>query len=186
MKDDNGLTRMKAEVFMVCGMLGSLLDLAAPGLSPEAPLSAGIAAKLPPVVSASTIIAEDLELGLGDLRIDFTSPETTDSIGQACLSVRLRASTAVQGGMLVPTLSVDQFLFDLDGLKPESKRLAEGGIEAATEALLSELLPVLGSLFVEIRLPEILGFHLGEAFAGNDQASGWFVIRGLPSEGGAR
>jgi hypothetical protein len=173
----------KAEVTMVCGMLGTLLDLGNLDVDPEAPMEISLSTPLPPVLGPSEDLETGVGLDIGDLTLEFSCAGTGDAEARAHLSLAATLGFAVVGGMIEPTLEFGDLLLDMSGVPAEDKRRVEGGIEVALEGVFSELLPSLSGALAPIELPEMMGYDVLQGIAGNDPASDWFQVHALVTEG---
>jgi len=173
----------KAEVALVCGMLGTLLDLGDLDADPEAPMEINLSTPLPPVLGPSEEMESGVGLDIGDLTLEFSCAGTADAEARAHLSLAATLGFDVVGGMIEPTLEFGDLLLDMSGVPAEDKRRVEGGIEVALEGVFSELLPSLSDALAPIELPEMMGYQVLNGIAGNDPASDWFQVHALVTEG---
>ena len=172
----------KTEVTLVCGMLGTLLDLADIGAAAEAPLSIGISSPLPPLLSPSEDLEAGVALSLGDLALDFSCAGRSEVKPRAHLSLTATLGFEVTASRLTPILKFGDLLLDVSGLPTEDKRRVEGGIEVALEGLFTELLPSLSAALAPIDLPDMMGYRITDGIAGNDPGPDWFRLHATVME----
>ena len=172
----------KAEVTLVCGMLGTLLDLADIGAAVEAPLTIGISSPLPPLLSPSEDLEAGVALSLGDLTMDFSCAGRSEVEPRAHLSLTATLGFEVTASRLTPIVEFGDLLLDVSGLPTEDKRRVEGGIEVALEGLFTELLPSLSAALAPIDLPDMMGYRITDGIAGNDPGSDWFRLHATVME----
>lgn len=173
----------KAEVTLVCGMLGTLLDLADLGADAEAPLEIGLSTPLPPVLSASPDVETGVGLDIGGLTLDFSCAGRAEPQARAHVALAATLGFEVAGGLLSPAVEFGDVLLDVSGIPQEDKRRVEGGIEVALEGVFAELLPSLSDALAPIELPQMMGYQITQGIAGNDPGSGWFRVHAIVTEG---
>lgn len=164
----------KAEVTLVCGMLGTLPGLMGLTGLEEAPLSAGLSVLLPPVLRSGGNEDGELMLSLAEARLAFECAGSP--LAQALLSLDAGMALEVKGNRLLPTFHMRRFLLDMEGLDDEAKRWAEAGIEGSFEGLFDELMPALTAALSEIELPRVLGYAITGGVAEDEPGSDWFRL----------
>jgi hypothetical protein len=173
----------KAEVSLVCGMLGTLLDLGNLDAAPEAPMEISLSTPLPPVLGPSEALETGVGLDIGDLALEFSCAGSATPEARAHLSLSATLGFEVNGGRLAPTLDFGDLLLDVSGVPPEDKRRVEGGIEVALEGVFSELLPSLAGALAPIDLPQMMGYEMTQGVAGNAPGADWFQIHAMITGG---
>ncbi len=173
----------KAEVTLVCGMLGTLMELGSLDADIEAPMEISISAPLPPLMAPSTMMDTGVALDIGDLGLDFSCAGLAEPQARAHLSLAVTLGFEVTGARLTPTLEFGNLLLDVSGIPSEDKRRVEGGIEVALEGVFTELLPSLSEALSPIDLPGMMGYQVTQGIAGNDPATDWFQIHALVTGG---
>jgi len=169
----------KTEVTLVCGMLGTLLDLGDLDLDAETPLEIAVSTRLPPVLSPSSDLESGVALDIGGLTMEFSCAGSADPQARTHVALAATIGFEVSGARLIPTMEFGDLLLDVSGIPPDDKRRVESGVEIAMEGVFGELLPALSDAITPIDLPEMLGYQVIHGAAGNDPASGWFRIHAL-------
>lgn len=173
----------KAEVSLVCGMLGTLLDLGSLDAAPEAPMEIALSTPLPPVLGPSEALDTGVGLDIGELTLEFTCAGSPTPEAKAHLSLSATLGFEVSGGRLSPTLDFGDLLLDVSGVPTEDKRRVEGGIEVALEGVFSELLPSLSDALAPIDLPLMMGYEMTQGVAGNAPDVDWFQVHAMITGG---
>ncbi|MFH1529815.1 MAG: hypothetical protein ABIK09_03665 [Pseudomonadota bacterium] len=173
----------KAEVTLVCGMLGTLMELGSLEANAEAPMEISLAALLPPLMAPSTILETGVALDIGDLTMDFSCAGQAAPQARVHLSLAATLGFEVTGSRLTPTLEFGDLLLDVSGIPATDKRRVEGGIEVALEGVFTELLPSLSEALSPVDLPQMMGYQITQGIAGNDPATNWFQVHALVAGG---
>ena len=165
---------MKAEVQLVCGMLGTLRETATPSHGAEEPLTVGISPRLPPLLASGDLGSGEMALSVGDLELELACSGV--ALAQAFLSLDAALALSVKGNRLYTTLRLPRFYLDMEGLDAEAKRRVESGIEGSFEGLLGELMPVLSGALTDVELPSVMGYSISGGEAGDEPEADWFRL----------
>lgn len=176
--DQKMLDGVKAEVDLVAGFLGGVLDLLPVTISPETPISIEINATYPPVADLDVPVSGGIRLGIGDLMLGIRSQVPSQDLLLLSLAVTLRIEGEVKP---TPSNAVDVVMhtFDvvLDVVNDDGTfSQVEAYLEDTTGELLKALGPTVSELLGSIPLPSFGGFALTNLHAGTETADGGIVV----------
>ena len=170
--DQTDVDKLKLEIDLVCGLMGSLLDFLEEPVHPDTPMQVHVSSALPPLLIPvpTTDSPGSLELpgaAVGALALHHTkapTPASQSPLTTVTLSVTCGIQAHVQQNILKLTPVLRDFYLDIDeGLSDDQKRLVERDIEAYFETLVPDLIGSLNEALLEIPLPTIYGIDIDSA-----------------------
>jgi hypothetical protein len=163
----------KAEVTLVAGFLGGVLDLLPQPLDPEAPIRLEVRPVFPPVASLDLPEAGGVRLGVGDLGLEVWSDDWSWQEPVLSLAITVRLEARLQAGPDGMSTAVSAFEVALDVASDDPRMAAaEAYLEPSLKDVLAGLGPVLGGNLGTLALPSIGGFTLAETSIGTQGANG--------------
>jgi hypothetical protein len=175
--DQAFLDSRKAEVDLVAGFLGGVLDLLPGGpIDPETPIAIGIAPTFPPVADMDLPLAGGVRVAIGDLLLDVTTAASPPApLMSLAVTVRLEGAVSpAPGGVEVAFGHVDVAL----DVKDDDGNLSDASayLQETTAGLLDSLGPTVAGLLGTVPIPVLHGFTVANLTAGTDRADGGVIV----------